>query len=265
MHELDGVADHRRQRRCDFVEVLRGDPVGVEREAVVDLGEDRILLSQHDIELLAEDLGVAAGPAREARCEPPCPRTRPDPALGGAELVLAQVALGDPVELDVIGHDEMGVAGNDEPAHVDATCPQPRTLSEQHRRLDHDAVADDGHDVVVEHAARDELQARTSRRSRRWCDRHCGRPGSRTTRCMSLARRSVSLPFPSSPHWVPTTTVAGTSRLRIFLREVAPLPGRLCSGSRHAQCSPGSGEDELALFDLDGDRVAFAVAALEEG
>ena len=28
--------------------------------------------------------------------------------------------------------------------------------------------------------------------------------------CISLATRSVNLPFPSSPHWVPTTTVAGT-------------------------------------------------------
>src|ERR1700728_3531211 len=31
---------------------------------------------------------------------------------------------------------------------------------------------------------------------------------------ISRARRSVSLPFPSSPHWVPTTTVAGTRHLR---------------------------------------------------
>src|SRR5205823_10398177 len=35
-------------------------------------------------------------------------------------------------------------------------------------------------------------------------------PWYRTTIDISLARRSVSLPFPSSPHWVPTTTVAGT-------------------------------------------------------
>src|SRR5918994_1344723 len=32
------------------------------------------------------------------------------------------------------------------------------------------------------------------------------------TRCISLAKRSVNLPLPSSPHWVPTTMVAGTSR-----------------------------------------------------
>src|ERR1039458_7640272 len=36
--------------------------------------------------------------------------------------------------------------------------------------------------------------------------------------CISRARRSVSLPFPSSPHWVPTTTVAGT---RLSVRQVA--------------------------------------------
>src|SRR5207342_1713695 len=32
-----------------------------------------------------------------------------------------------------------------------------------------------------------------------------------TTIAVSLARRSVTFPLPSSPHWVPTTTVAGTA------------------------------------------------------
>src|SRR5205814_9885136 len=35
-------------------------------------------------------------------------------------------------------------------------------------------------------------------------------PWYRTTIDISLASRSVSLPLPSSPHWVPTTTVPGT-------------------------------------------------------
>src|SRR5207237_3981784 len=43
-------------------------------------------------------------------------------------------------------------------------------------------------------------------------------PWYRTTIDISLARMSVSLPFPSSPHWVPTTTVPGT---------LVPLDGRL--------------------------------------
>ena len=58
VHQPDRVADHRPEGGCDLVEVLGGDLVGIEREAVVDLGEDRVLLLQHDVELLAEDLRV---------------------------------------------------------------------------------------------------------------------------------------------------------------------------------------------------------------
>src|SRR5271165_1313996 len=44
--------------------------------------------------------------------------------------------------------------------------------------------------------------------------------------CISRARRSVSLPLPSSPHWVPTTTVAGTRHPPSAAPDYAPLyPG----------------------------------------
>ncbi len=58
-------------------------------------------------------------------------------------------------------------------------------------------------------------------------------PWYRTTTCMSLASRSVSFPLPSSPHWVPTRTVAGS--VRSFCR----------SGGRHEHIAkatqPGHG------------------------
>src|SRR5271168_3782604 len=46
--------------------------------------------------------------------------------------------------------------------------------------------------------------------------------------CISEASRSVSFPLPSSPHWVPTTTVAGTRSPRsLVAADYAPLyPGR---------------------------------------
>src|SRR3974390_2824585 len=79
---------------------------------------------------------------------------------------------------------------------------------------------------------------------------------------ISLARRSVSLPLPSSPHWVPTTTVAGTrdssvakSGLRTSVaRGPAPDPGR-----------KGSGEDHPPVLLVDRDRRAVGVPTFEKG
>src|ERR1700728_1257283 len=64
---------------------------------------------------------------------------------------------------------------------------------------------------------------------------------------ISRARRSVSLPFPSSPHWVPTTTVAGT---RLSVRSVAsdyaqvypsPKSGYEIAGFRHSGSESAGG------------------------
>src|ERR1700722_16173089 len=52
--------------------------------------------------------------------------------------------------------------------------------------------------------------------------------------CISRAKRSVSFPFPSSPHWVPTTTVAGTRYLRSLCRIThnCSAPGRVAGKER---------------------------------
>ena len=129
-----------------------------EREPVVDLGQDGVLLLERDVELLAEDLGVEevldpeADPRRLVRVG------RADAALGRAQGVLAEEALGHPVELLVVRHDQVRVAAHHEAAGVDALGGQRVELLEQHRRVDHDAVADDRRDVVVEDAARHQLQ-----------------------------------------------------------------------------------------------------------
>src|SRR5205823_955579 len=73
-------------------------------------------------------------------------------------------------------------------------------------------------------------------------------PWKRTTTSASAARRSTIFPFPSSPHWVPVTTAAGTERLqpqhvgRDDLRELPQLRHHLRrhgivdvdQGDRHA-------------------------------
>src|SRR5579875_4180899 len=69
---------------------------------------------------------------------------------------------------------------------------------------------------------------------------------------MSLATRSVSLPFPSSPHWVPTTTVAGTRDSSVWLG-TAP------------QCTRASAQLEPLPAGVDGDGGTLWVAALEQG
>ena len=74
-------------------------------------------------------------------------------------LFLPEVALGDAVELLVVRHDQVRVAG--ELAGVTCRCPcalEHVELVDEHDRVDDDAVADDRRDVRVEDAARHELE-----------------------------------------------------------------------------------------------------------
>src|SRR5205823_2908857 len=87
-------------------------------------------------------------------------------------------------------------------------------------------------------------------------------PWKRTTTSASAARRSTIFPFPSSPHWVPVTTAAGTERLqpqhvgRDDLRELPQLRHHLRrhgivdvdQGDRHA---PDPLAAELEAGDVD--------------
>jgi hypothetical protein len=132
--------------------------VGIEAQAVVDLGQHQVLLGDGDAQLLAEDLRV------EQVLQPDTHSGRlvgvggADAALGRAELVLAQVALDQAVELLVVRQDQVGVARHLQARAVDALGREHVHLGEQHHRVDHHAVADDRRDVVVEHAGRHELQ-----------------------------------------------------------------------------------------------------------
>ena len=152
------VAHHGLDTRRVLAQVARRDVAGVQREAVVDLGQDGVLLLEGHVELLAEDLGV------EEVLDPDADAGRlvgvrgADAALGRPQRVLAEEALGHPVELLVVRHDQVRIATHDEAAGVDALGGQAVELLEQHGGVDDDAVADDRRDVVVEDAARHELQ-----------------------------------------------------------------------------------------------------------
>ena len=154
----DGVAHHGLDPWGVLAQVVVGDVAGGQGEAVVDLGQDGVLLLEDDIELLAEDLGVEEVLDPQADPRRLVGVRRADAPLGRAEGVLAEKALGHPIELLVVRHDQVGVAAHDQPADVDAPCRQAVELLEQDGRVDDDAVADDRRDVLVEDAARHQLE-----------------------------------------------------------------------------------------------------------
>jgi hypothetical protein len=156
--QVDGVGHIRLDPRRQLAQVEIGDLVHRGRQLVVHLGQHLALLLEHQLQLLAEDLRVVhvlhpqADPGRLVGVG------GTDAPLGGAQLVLAQVALGDPVEQLVVREDQMGAGGHLEPLAAASPALQHGDLGQQHLGIDHDPVADDRHDVVVEHARGDELE-----------------------------------------------------------------------------------------------------------
>ena len=71
---------------------------------------------------------------------------------------MSEEALGEAVELLVVGHDEVRVARDDEPRDVDASIDERVELGQQHRGIDDDAVADDRGDARIENAGGHELE-----------------------------------------------------------------------------------------------------------
>ena len=158
MDHADGVAHHGLDPGGVLAQVVVGDVVGRQGQAVVHLGQDGVLLLQRDVQLLAEDLGVEEVLDPEADARGLVGVGRADAALGRPQGVLAEEALGHPVQLLVVRHDQVGVAADHQAAGVDALDGQAVELVEQHGRVDDDAVADDRRDVLVEDSARHQLE-----------------------------------------------------------------------------------------------------------
>ena len=157
VHEMHRVVDQRLEPGCE-IEVVAGEGVGIDGKPVVDLGKDSVLLPKNEIQLLPEDLGVQ----EVLDSQPDTGRLvgvrRTDAAFGRAELVLAQEALGHAVELLVVRHDQVRVAGQADAAAVDSLGFEHVELFDQHGGVDDDAVADHRHDPRIQHAARNELE-----------------------------------------------------------------------------------------------------------
>ena len=74
-------------------------------------------------------------------------------------LRLAEPAFGEAVDLLVVRQDQVGVAAQLEPGAVDALRGRACRSRQQHRRVDDDAVADHGSDVVVQDSAGHQLES----------------------------------------------------------------------------------------------------------
>ena len=83
---------------------------------------------------------------------------RTDALQRGADLVVAAHRLGDRIVGLVPREDQVRQARDLEAAARDAAPLERVDLVEQRRQVDHDAVGDHRHDVVVQHAARNQLE-----------------------------------------------------------------------------------------------------------
>ena len=81
-----------------------------------------------------------------------------DAAARGADPQLAEPRLARVVEQHVVGHDQVRVGGDLEPAHVDVAPLEALDLLEQHARVDHDPVADRARLAGVEDAGGDQVE-----------------------------------------------------------------------------------------------------------
>ncbi len=153
------------------------------------------------------------------------------PALGGAQRVAAEEAFGQAVKLLVVGHDQVRVARDDESRDVHVAFDEFVQLRQQHGRVDDDAIADHRRHAGIENARRDELEGELLTVDH---DAVAGVVAALITNDhVHVARqKSVSFPLPSSPHWVPTTTVAGTGLPRDGLVATQSLPERKCRFGR---------------------------------
>ncbi len=121
---------------------------------------------------------------------------------------------------------------------VDAPLGEGLDLAEQHAEVDHDAVADHRHHAGGQDAGRQQVQRVLL------TAHHDGVPGvvaaveldDQSTRDPSA---SVALPLPSSPHWAPTMTTAGTSAPQLGGGRGRSRPGTWCNaGARRSRRSP---------------------------
>ena len=109
------------------------DVVGRERQPVVDLGQDGVLLLQRPGRAWPGRSWGRAGPAPAARRAAPCRRRRARCPAWWCPACCARAAARSRCRARVVGQDQVGVAADLEAAAVDALGLEPVDLGEQHR------------------------------------------------------------------------------------------------------------------------------------
>ena len=108
--------------------VLLRDRVEVERRVLLERAEKLALRLERGHDLLTEDLGVEHVLDADAEAGGLVRVTRPDAALGRADLELSELRLARRVEHHVVGHDQVGVGGDLEARRIDAPAAQALEL-----------------------------------------------------------------------------------------------------------------------------------------
>ena len=201
-------------------DVLR-DPVPVGQVVLghrlqVELGRLRVRAQREPLglhrgdDLLLEDLLVEQVLDADAQARGLVGVAGADAAPRGADLELAELRLARVVEEHVVRHDQVRVGADAQAREVDALGAQLVELAGQHLRVDHDAVADRAQLARIEDPGRDQVELPVHAVA------HDGVPGvvaalEADHQSDFSARRSTTLPLPSSPHWAPTITIPAMS------------------------------------------------------
>jgi hypothetical protein len=131
---------------------------GLERLSVDGLA-DGVFFAEDRLELAAETIGVEQIGDAEAAAGHLVFVGGADAAAGGADFGLGARDFRRPVELAMIGENQMGAAAEEEPAvDIDASLGERVDLGQQRLRVDHDAVSNDGFLARAEDSRRDELK-----------------------------------------------------------------------------------------------------------
>ena len=226
-------------------QVLLGHRVQVERRVLLERPQREALGLHRRDDLLLQDLLVEQVLHADAQARRLVGVAGADPAAGGADLQLAQLRLAGRVEQQVVGHDQVRVGRDAQPA-------QRRPAARAGRRAPRSAPAGRSRRRCRSRSAcrgrgspRGSGGASTPRSPRTIVWPALLPPWKRTTASPCSASRSVILPLPSSPHWAPTMTIPGmavqfrgAAGLSRPLRSDARLRGR---GYSRRSSSPYSG------------------------
>ena len=139
-------------------QVLLGHRLQVERGVALERAQHELLGLERGHDLLLEDLLVEQVLDADAQPRRLVGVAGADPALGRADLELAELRLAGVVEHQVVRHDHVRVGAHPQVADVDAALLQAVDLADQHGRVDDDAVADHAGRARVEDAGRDQVE-----------------------------------------------------------------------------------------------------------